>query len=184
MNNEELMHYGVRGMKWGVHKAVNELNSSRRDGGIDRGMYNHAVAVLSSHRTKINKKLSKLESKRTKLDNKVYEQETKSSPKIAKMHNKAMKLRVKADRTVNSEKRDNLRAKANKLEYKVSKIQSQAAKTRAKIAKNERLQQEFKKGLSTINKETVDKGREFLYMRSNGIPYTNADIDSWTNNKK
>ena len=90
-----------------------------------------------------------------------------------------MRLIVKADRTVNSTKRDNLRAKANKLEYKVSKLESKSAKIRSKIAKNEKLQSEFKKGLSTIQKEMVDKGKEFLYMKSDGTPYTKSDVNSW-----
>ena len=184
LKDDELCHYGVVGMKWGVRRGVKELNRAYSDGGVYRGQHNHAVSKLSGHRDKINKKISKLEKKRVSIDNAIYKNETKIAPKVAKLHQKASKLTVKADRTSNYDRYEKLHRKANILEYKVSKLESTAAKAKAKLAKNQKIQEEFKKGLSTIQKEMIDKGRDFLYMRSNGIPYTNGDIDEWTPLKK
>ena len=184
LKDDELCHYGVVGMKWGVRRGVKELNRAYSDGGVYRGQHNHAVSKLSGHRDKINKKISKLEKKRVSIDNAIYKNETKIAPKVAKLNQKASKLTVKADRTSNYDRYEKLHRKANILEYKVSKLESTAAKAKAKLAKNQKIQEEFKKGLSTIQKEMIDKGRDFLYMRSNGIPYTNGDIDEWTPLKK
>lgn len=184
LKDDELCHYGVVGMKWGVRRGVKELNRAYSDGGVYRGQHNHAVSKLSGHRDKINKKISKLEKKRVSIDNAIYKNETKIAPKVAKLHQKASKLTVKADRTSNYNRYEKLHRKANILEYKVSKLESTATKAKAKLAKNQKIQEEFKKGLSTIQKEMIDKGRDFLYMRSNGIPYTNGDIDEWTPLKK
>ena len=79
--NSELMHYGVKGMKWGVRRAMNELHESDRTG--SKGAHNHAVAVLSTHRDKINKKLTSLDKKSVQLEANRYKSATKNANKIA-----------------------------------------------------------------------------------------------------
>lgn len=55
MENNELMHYGVLGMKWGVkkaRKAALHANTTKK--------YESAVNSLDSHRAKSVKKLGEL----------------------------------------------------------------------------------------------------------------------------
>lgn len=174
-NSNELKHYGVKGMRWGVRRAMKELHESNREG--RKGGHNHAVAVLSTHRDKINKKLSSLDKKSTKLENKRYTQATTNAKKIAKLEQKSAKLKLKAGKAVYTSTSSKRLAKSAKLDYKVSKLKKAAAKTQAKIEKNERLKEIYKKGLNEINHELVTKGQDFLYMKPNGMPYTNADIE-------
>ena len=183
MANNELMHYGVNGMKWGVRRGIKELNNAYRDGGVDRGQHNHAVSVLTTHRNKINKKIGKLDTQHKKLDKQVYKQTTKIAPKISKLETKANKLELKAYKTRNYDKSEALKQKASKLNYKVALLKKDVVSIKAKVAKNERLQQMFKEGLSSIDKAMTLKGKEFLFMNGNGMPYTNASIDSWTDDK-
>ncbi len=174
-DNDELYHYGVKGMRWGVRRAKKELHEANREG--RKGGHNHAVAVLSTHRDKINKKLSKLDKKSEKLETKRYKQATDSATKIAKLERKAAKLRKKAGKAFYTSTSNKRLHKAAKLDYKISKLKEAAAKTQAKIEKNERLKDAFKKGLDEINDELITKGQDFLYMKPNGMPYTNADIE-------
>ena len=177
-NNDELYHYGVKGMKWGVRRAKKELHGSRSYTSTGtKGSHNHAVAVLDTHRKKINKKLAKLDKKSEKLESKRYKQATDSATKIAELERKAAKLRRKAGKAVYTSTSNKRLHKAAKLDYKISKLKESTAKTQAKIEKNNRLKAAFKKGLDEINDELVTKGQYFLYMKPNGMPYTNADIE-------
>lgn len=67
--------------------------------------------------------------------------------------------------------------KADKLNRKADSIRAKSKLVESKIAKNQKMRELFSNGLDEINYELVTKGQDFLYMRSNGIPYTRADID-------
>ena len=174
-NSDTLVHYGVKGMKWGVRRAMKELHESNRTG--SKGAHNHAVAVLSEHRDKIGKKLASLDKKSTKLESKRYKQATKTEKKIAKLERKSAKAKLKAGKAFYTSTSNKRLHKSAKFDYKVSKLKKTIAKTQAKIEKNERLKAIYKKSLNEINYELVTKGQDFLYMKSNGMPYTNADIE-------
>lgn len=173
--DNELYHYGVKGMKWGVRRAMKELHESNQTG--RKGGYNHAVAVLSEHRNKINKKLSALDKKSASLETKRYKQATKTEKKIAKLEQKSAKAKLKAGKSFYTSTADKRLHKSAKLDYKISKLKKTIAKTQAKIEKNDHLKEVYKKTLNEINHELVAKGQEFLYMKPNGMPYTNADIE-------
>ena len=174
----ELYHYGVKGMRWGVRRAKKELHGSRSYTSTGTmGSHNHAVAVLDTHREKINKKLSKLDKKSEKLEAKRYKQATDSATKIAKLDRESAKLRKKAGKAFYTSTSNKRLHKAAKLDYKISKLKEATAKTQAKIEKNNRLKEAFKKGLDEINDELITKGQYFMYMKPNGMPYTNADIE-------
>lgn len=174
-NPDELMHYGVKGMKWGVRRGLSELRESKVSG--SKGSHNHAVATLSTHRDKINKKLTQLDAKSDRLEKKRYKVATKDDVKIAKYNNKSAKLRRKAGVTYDWDRERRLTKKANRLDVKVAKLEKNRAKVQAKIEKNERLKKAFNMGLKDINDELVKNGQDFLYMKSNGLPYTLADIE-------
>lgn len=171
--NDELAHYGVKGMRWGVRRGLEELSRANTSG--DKGAHNHAVATLSTHRDKIKKKMTKLDRKGEKLERMRYEQATKTEVKSAKLSQKAAKLRSKADMTRSADRAHKRYAKANRLDYRVSQMQAQVAKTKAKIEKNKKFKSLFEQGLNDINKELITKGQDFLYMKPNGLPYTLAD---------
>lgn len=172
---DELRHYGVVGMKWGVRRGLSELRESNKTG--NKGGHNHAVAVLSGHRDKINKKLATLDKKSDKLESKRYKQATKDATKIAKLERKAEKALMKSYKTKSVEKAEEYKQKSVAWNYKASKLKQKSAKTQVKIEKNNKLKETFKTKLNEINDELVTKGQDFLYMKSNGMPYTKGDIE-------
>jgi len=158
--NDELTHYGVKGMRWGVHRARKKLSTANSSGNTaDR---DKAVRTLESHQKKINKKIAKLDSRSEALEKRRYEQVTKNAPKAAKLNEKAAKLNAKADRTRNADRAHKRRAKANQLKYKVAQMEAQAAKTRAKIEKNEKYKRMFEQGLKDVDVALINRGRNFL----------------------
>lgn len=174
VSEDELKHYGVKGMRWGVRRAVKELHKSNKDG--NKGGHNHAVAMLFTHRDKINKKMSKLNKKSESLESKRYRDATKNAPKIADLERRSAKARLKAGRARTDSKSEKYLHKSARLDYKASKLKAYATKIKTQIEKNEHLKDMYKKGLDEINQELITKGQDFLYMKPNGMPYTKVDV--------
>ena len=154
--NDELYHYGVKGMKWGVRRNTKRLNSG------DGKQREKAVAKLEKHRDKINKKLGSLDKEATKLEAKRYRQATKSAPKIAKLERQAMEARRKASKAIYTTTARRRLQKVAKLEYTASQLKESMAKTQAQIEKNKRMQEAFRKGLNDIDDALINKGQNAL----------------------
>lgn len=100
MNDNELMHYGVKGMKWGVHRAI------RKDAGVvaARKQYNKDfnAAANAARKTKsfaVTKRGKAKQEQRAKdYDNK-YDQMVKSLQKLKSAETKAGK---KAEASINN----------------------------------------------------------------------------------
>lgn len=70
METNELKHYGVIGMKWGVHRAKKELSKGNTSAGMDR---------LARERAKASKKLLKLKKKGVRYEGKSAKYKRKAS---------------------------------------------------------------------------------------------------------
>lgn len=156
--DDELQHYGVKGMRWGIRRASKRLSTATTKEQRDK-----AVATLQKHRTKASAQVAKLEKKQPKLAKSVEQKIVKNDVKAAKLSDKAAAKRKKAYGLFTSQK------KANKLIYKADKLQARAdylavksKKAKAELAKNETMQAAFKKGISEIDQALVSKGRKFI----------------------
>lgn len=159
-NNEELKHYGVLGMKWGVRRATKSLSSAKTSGDKEKAM--KALSSLEKHRGKIDKKLTKLNEDRKSLEKKNYKAITKGNVKAAKYEKKAAKLEAKSLKTWSNEKSYKLDKKAAKLNIKAAKIKADATKVKSKIEKNEKLKKTYSSYLSSVDKTLVDNGKKFI----------------------
>lgn len=159
--NDELKHYGVLGMRWGVKRATKKLQSARSSG--NKEGERSAIASLNKHRGKITKKLEGLNKEGATLAKKGFKVATKTDPKIAKLETKIAKYQRKANGIFTSEEKAmNLTAKANNLNLKVSKLRARSNTIKADIAKNKALTDTFSKTLSSIDDLLVAKGKKYM----------------------
>ena len=101
---DELKHYGVLGMKWGVHRAIKKSNN---------------IGSLTKKAAKYDKKSASLAKKSEKLHNENdLGKSNKASVQAQVFSKKAAKFNQKAAKTKNEFKRSMLEKKAAKYDYK------------------------------------------------------------------
>lgn len=140
----ELYHYGVIGMKWGVHKA----RKLAALGGSDNSI------VAKRNQEKYHDQITKINSKATRklerLDRKYQKKQAKADKYFAKGERKANSLfgsKRAADKAFR---------KASKLQFKANKVANKGARW------YEQMKKSYKKGGIPMSKANVDRGEEFI----------------------
>lgn len=188
LSDEDLLHYGVPGMKWGIRKARKTLSSST----ANYAERKQALDNLEKHRRKASEKVAKLESKRPKLEDSVNRKVSKYSNKASNLESKAARQERKAYGILaTQESKEKRLFKAGKLQAKADTINADIAKAKAKLAENDAKTNLFKKGISEIDDLLVSNGRKLTegvitkfngkadYIKTkDGITFVNSDISS------
>ena len=157
-NNEELKHYGVLGMKWGVHRATKRLNSAKTP--EDR---KKALAKLDKHRGKITKKLTSLNNESDKLEKQKFNVVTKTDVKSAKLQTQINRLNKKAAGVFTSEnKAMKLTMKANKLNVKLNELTAYSNEVKAKVEKNKAMKETFNRTLNEVDSILLANGKKYM----------------------
>lgn len=155
---DELYHYGVKGMRWGVRRATKQLSRATTKEDRDK-----AVARLNKHRTKGSNEIAKLKKQKVQLKKDVDRHINKTDIYTAKKTQEIARLRKKAYGTFTSQdKSAKLLFKANKLETKVNDRKARSENAKAKLAKNEKMQEMFRTEIGKIDKTLSDKGRKYI----------------------
>lgn len=175
MNENELQHYGVIGMKWGIHRATSKLSSNpdlyKKALKYDKKA---AVARKKSEKLHAKKDLETANQKALKaatLRKRAAVLEKRSSKtendyKAAKLHKKSENLKYKAakrEREANTiSKTKAYGAEAMKYSIKSDRFAAKAAKARKKIANNEFYVARMKKKISQLSKEDLAGAYQFI----------------------
>lgn len=154
--NNELKHYGVLGMKWGVTRAKKRLSKASTQEDRDK-----AISSLSKHRAKAVAKVTKLEKKDPKLEKAYNKAVLKTDVKAAKLEQKRSKYTKKATGLfVSDKKAAKYLTKAQIMDMKVKDLKAQSDRAKANMAKNERMKELFNKGISDIDATLLEAGRK------------------------
>lgn len=142
MRNDELMHYGVLGMKWGVKRA-------RR--AAEKGNTDKAIRLYLKTYKKSSRSIDKVHSK-----------SVKTNLESAKLQKKALKQANDAISKGNNYKYQ----QARKKELKAATIRSKSAKQENKAMKLEKkMEKTFGDVLlKDVNKRTLVVGKEYIDM--------------------
>lgn len=156
LSDDELKHYGIPGMKWGIHRARSLLNYNSSDKTKNLEKHTKARALLDKHYSKTTNKISKLNAKLNKASAKSDRMEQKYAVKESKLRAKSNKLERKANGFMarmfgNPESNSEKIGKAYKLTLKADKIQAKRAKAKAKVDKLLAEKNQFERGLNEIN---------------------------------
>ena len=157
-NPNELRHYGVLGMKWGVHRATKQL--SKATTADQRG---RAISKLNKHRTKATNKIAQLGKKHVKLQRDYDANIIKTNVKAGKLDAKAAKYENKRyGMFVSQKKSEQYAYKAAKYKAQAERLKTLSAKTEARLRSNEKTTELFKRGVSTIDAALVSAGEKRL----------------------
>lgn len=169
-----IQHYGVIGMKWGVHRAKQYAN--KRDE-LEKKAYKYDAksAALTKKSEKAHSKYdidsanraatksANYAKKASKLNKKAVDTESDIkrailSKRAAKFDYKSTKQHIKADRI---SKTAGYGRRAMKYSIKSDKVATKAAKARMKIANGDAYIERMKTKVSQIPKEDLNKGYSF-----------------------
>lgn len=136
MNDNELMHYGVPGMKWGVHKYTTSSGTLSSAGRKKISTMTTRVARKQARNDKLTLKANKFDKKAavaTKKSERIHakidlESANRYATKSANYYKKAAKLRNKAEKSPNDFDQSYLARKAARKEYKGAKLKMEANK--------------------------------------------------------
>lgn len=173
-NNEELLHYGVLGMKWGVRKASRQAEVNKRLlKKAEKYDLKSAKAAKKSEKihnkqdlqgaTKLGIKAEKQAAKAAQMQRKATSaksdnEKVRYERKAAKRNYKAARLRMRANQIT---KTKGYGLKSLEQLKKSDKYAKKAAKARLKIANNEFYINKMKNKVSSLSKEELQNGYAF-----------------------
>ena len=175
MSTEELYHYGVMGMKWGVRRANSKAARAdklqKKALNYDKRSANFTKKAEKAHAENDLQKSNKAAVKAAKLDKKAAKIEKKSVKAESeltqdRLHKRSEKLKYKAaNKRVDANrisKGEAYGSKAMSLSVKSDKAAKKAAKIRLKLANDQYYISKMNRKVSSLSKEELQTAYSFV----------------------
>lgn len=155
-SEDELRHYGVKGMRWGVRRASKRLSKATTKEERDK-----AVSKLKKHQEKGSAKLAKAKKKQPKLEQQAKDSARANEGKASEYARQAALTKRSAYGMFGRVNQKKL-AKAIKLEAKAEEYRSRAENAKAKMEHNRMIIEAYETELSNIDRALVDVGKKVV----------------------
>lgn len=162
LHSDELYHYGVVGMKWGIRRYSKKINSAQTKDKADK-----YANSLSRHREKAEKQINKLDKRLPGLEKAYNRSVTKYDMQASRYRVKADKYLKKAYKITTSTRRAiDLENEARVLNMKATEIENKSKLAKAKFEQNRNMKEQLKKGISEIDEVLANNGKRWLNNRT------------------
>lgn len=159
--NDELVHYGIPGMKCGVRRAKKAYANDYSKGDTEK--LAKLDTKMQKNSAKAQRKVNKLEKEYPRLKADVDKHIRKTDVKASKLERQATRQRAKAyKRRQTKEGAENALYKANQLQARSEELRARSESAKAKLEANKNAQALFKQGIGEMSALRVDKGRKLL----------------------
>lgn len=161
VKNDELMHYGVAGMKLGVRRAKKVYANAYSKGDTEK--LSKLDSKMQRNSAKAQRKVNKLKSKYPQLKSDVDRHIRKTDVKAAALEREATRQRAKAYGRFQTQKRsERALYEASKLPARSEELKARSERAKTKLEANKKAQALFEQGIGEMSVLRADKGRKFL----------------------
>ena len=156
--NDELYHYGVLGMKWGVRRASKQLSKA-----TTREERDKAIGKLNKHRSKASAEIDKRKAARPKLQERADRLSAKNDVRASELKKRAGVYRRRASRIISTRFWRNWNHnKSERLYGRADKLRENSRAAKEKIERNETYIRMLSQGIDTIDATVINRGKRIL----------------------
>jgi hypothetical protein len=154
----ELYHYGVIGMKWGVRRASRQLSKATTKEQRDK-----AIGKLNKHRSKASAEIAKRKAKRPKLQERADKLFVKNDVRASNLKKRAGVYRRRASRVISTQFWRNWNHnKSERLYGRADKLRESSRAAKEMVERNETYIRMFSQGIDTIDATLINRGKRVM----------------------